>query len=102
MNHEAKLLSKIVQGRNVNYLFEKGVNESWFHDANDKKLFKFLQHHFANYSETPSLDVIQENFPTYTPVVVEDSLEYLIDRLVDERRKSIVDHRLPIERKAEA
>jgi replicative DNA helicase len=90
MNHEAKLLSKIVQGRNVNYLFEKGVNESWFHDANDKKLFKFLQHHFANYSETPSLDVIQENFPTYTPVVVEDSLEYLIDRLVDERRKSIV------------
>lgn len=90
MNHEAKLLSKIVQGRNVNYLFEKGVNESWFHDPNDKKLFKFLQHHFANYSETPSLDVIQENFPTYAPVVVEDSLEYLLDRLVDERRKSIV------------
>ena len=90
MNHEAKILSKIVQGRNVSYLFEKGVNESWFHDANDKKLFKFLQHHFANYSETPSLDVIQENFPTYVPVVVEDSLEYLLDRLVDERRKSIV------------
>lgn len=90
MNHESKLLSKIVQGRNVNYLFEKGVNESWFHDANDKKLFKFLQHHFANYSETPSLDVIQENFPTYAPILVEDSIEYLIDRLVDERRKSIV------------
>lgn len=90
MNHEAKLLSRIVQDRNVNYLFEKGVNESWFHDANDKKLFKFLQHHFANYSETPSLDVIQENFPTYTPIVVEDSLEYLLDRLVDERRKAIV------------
>lgn len=90
MNHEAKLLSRIVQDRNVNYLFEKGVNESWFHDANDKKLFKFLQHHFANYSETPSLDVIKENFPTYTPTVVEDSLEYLLDRLVDERRKAIV------------
>jgi len=90
MNHEAKILSKIVQGRNVNYLFEKGVNESWFHDPSDKKLFKFLQHHFANYSETPSLEVIQENFPTYVPLLVEDSLEYLIDRLVDERRKSIV------------
>lgn len=90
MNHEAKLLSRIVQDRNVNYLFEKGVNESWFHDANDKKLFKFLQHHFANYSETPSLDVIKENFPTYAPIVVEDSLEYLLDRLVDERRKAIV------------
>lgn len=90
MNHEAKLLSKVIAGRNVNYLFERGVNEIWFHDPNDKKLFKFLQHHYANYSETPSLEVIQENFPTYVPIEVEDSLDYLIDRLVDERRKAIV------------
>jgi replicative DNA helicase len=90
MNHEAKLLSKIVQERNVNYLLERGVNESWFHDAQDKKLFKFIQHHYANYSETPSLDAIKDNFPTYEPAVVEDSLDYLLDRLVDERRKAIV------------
>jgi len=90
MNHESKLLSRVVVERKINYLFEKGVNESWFHSPEDKKLFKFLQHHFANYSETPSLDVIRTNFPTYTPDVVEDSLDYLLDKLVDERRKAIV------------
>jgi replicative DNA helicase len=90
MNNEAKLLGRIVQERKVDYLFEKGVNESWFHSPEDKKLFKFLQHHFANYSETPSLEVINENFPSYTPPVVEDSLDYLLDRLVSERRKAIV------------
>lgn len=90
MNHEAKILSKIVQDRNINYLLERGVVESWFHDSEDKKLFKFLQHHYANYSETPSLEVIKDNFPTYEPVVVEDSLDYLLDKLVDERRKAIV------------
>lgn len=90
MNHEAKLLSKIVQGRNVNYLLERGVVESWFHDPEDKKLFRFLQHHYANYSETPSLEVIQHNFPTYTPPVVEDSVDYLLDKLIDERRKAII------------
>jgi replicative DNA helicase len=90
MNNEAKLLGRIVQERKVNYLFEKGVNESWFHSPEDKKLFKFLQHHYANYSETPSLDVINENFPSYTPPPSEDSLDYLLDRLVSERRKAIV------------
>lgn len=90
MNHEAKLLSKVVEDRNINYLLERGVLESWFHDPNDKKLFKFLQHHYANYSETPSLEVIKDNFPTYTPLEVNDSIDYLLDRLVDERRKAIV------------
>ena len=90
MNHESKILSKVVVERKINYLFEKGVNESWFHSPEDKKLFKFLQHHFANYSETPSLEAIRTNFPTYTPEVVEDSIDYLLDRLVDERRKAIV------------
>jgi replicative DNA helicase len=90
MNHEAQLLSKVIQDRNVNYLFENGVGESWFHDPEDKKLFKFLQHHFANYSETPSLEAINSNFPTYTPVPVNDSIDYLLDRLVEERRKAII------------
>lgn len=90
MNHESKLLGRVIQERKANYLFEKGINESWFHSPEDKKLFKFVQHHFANYSETPSLDVIKENFPSYEIPVVEDSLDYLVDRLVDERRKAIV------------
>lgn len=90
MNHESKLLGRVIQERKANYLFEKGINESWFHSPEDKKLFKFVQHHYANYSETPSLDVIKDNFPTYEVPVVEDSLDYLIDRLVDERRKAIV------------
>ena len=90
MNHEAKLLSQVIQNRNINYLLERGVVESWFHDPEDKKLFKFLQHHYANYSETPSIEVIQTNFPTYSPPVVEDSIDYLLDKLIDERRKAII------------
>lgn len=90
MNHEAKLLSKIIQDRNINYLLENGVVETWFHDPEDRNLFKFLQRHYANYSETPSLEVIQDNFPTYTLLVVEDSIEYLLDKIVAERRKSLV------------
>jgi replicative DNA helicase len=39
------------------------------------------------YRECPSFEVIKDNFPTFEPVPVEDTVDYLIDRLVDARRK---------------
>lgn len=94
MNNEARLLSKAIQDRNVSYLLEKGVSESWFHDVEDKRVFKFLQKHYANYSETPSAEAINEiidkNFPNYKLITVDDSIDYLLDSIIDERRKAIV------------
>lgn len=87
MNNQAKLISKIIADRDASLVLEKNVNESWFSDATDKKLFRFIQNHFSEYQECPSLDVIQENFPTYVPVPCDDSVFYLIDKLTAERRK---------------
>jgi hypothetical protein len=87
MNNQAKLISKIIADRDASLVLEKNVNESWFSDATDKKLFRFIQSHFSEYQECPSLDVIQENFPTYVPVPCDDSVFYLIDKLTSERRK---------------
>jgi replicative DNA helicase len=90
MNNEAKLLSKLIEDRNLGYILEQNINETWFKDPADKKLFKFLHAHFAKYTETPSLEVVLENFPTYQLLQVEDSVDYLLDRVVDERRKAII------------
>jgi replicative DNA helicase len=90
MNNETKLISKIVENRNVNVILEKNINESWFSDATDKKVFNFLRNHFTKYQESPSLDVVTENFPTYQLIKVEDSIEYLLDCLVIARRKALI------------
>jgi replicative DNA helicase len=87
MNNEARLLSKVVEERNIGLMLERNINESWFPDAADKKLFKFLHEHYSNYQECPSLEVIQENFPTYALLQVDDSIHYLLDRLINARRK---------------
>jgi replicative DNA helicase len=87
MNHEAQLLSKVVQARDLTPLLENNINEVWFADAADRKVVSFLLSHNAKYRECPSLEVINENFPMYSPIPVEDSIEYLIDCLVDVRRK---------------
>jgi replicative DNA helicase len=87
MNHEAKLLSSVVTSRNLAPLLENNINESWFSDANDRKVITFVLHHNSLYRECPSFEVIKDNFPTFEPVPVEDTVDYLIDRLVDARRK---------------
>jgi len=90
MNNDARLISKIVEDRNIGVALERNVNEHWFADVNDKKMFRFLHDHYTNYQECPSLDVILENFPTYQTLGIQDRIDYLIDRAVESRRKASV------------
>ena len=90
MNNDARLISKIVEDRNIGVALERNVNEHWFADVNDKKMFRFLHDHYTNYQECPSLDVILENFPTYQTLGIQDRIDYLIDKAVENRRKASV------------
>lgn len=90
MNNDARLISKIIEDRNIGIVLERNVNENWFADVSDKKLFRFLHDHYTNYQECPSLEVIRENFPTYQTLGVEDRIDYLIDKAVEGRRKASI------------
>ena len=90
MNNDARLISKIIVDRNIGIALERNVNENWFADANDKKMFRFLHDHYTNYQECPSLEVINENFPTYKTIDVQDRIDYLIDKAVEGRRKASI------------
>ena len=90
MNNQAKLLSKVIQDRDLTFILENNIQESWFTDAADNKVFRFLRDHFTKYQECPSLEVVTENFPTYQLLNVEDNVNYLVDRIVEERRKQRV------------
>lgn len=87
MSTEAKLLSAVIQVRDLSPLFERGVNDGWFNDDDDKRIWVFLRTHFAKYAECPSIEVVQSNFPTYNVLALTDSVDYLLDDLVDRRRK---------------
>jgi len=87
MNNQTRLLSKIIKDRDLSLALESNINESWFSDPTDKKIFRFLHDHYSNYQECPSLDVVKENFPSFELTAVEDSIFYLVDSLTNERRK---------------
>lgn len=91
MNNELKLLSKIVIEKQLGYAIERGITDDWFADTSDKAVFKFILAHYLNYRECPSLDIIKSNFPNFDEaVVVEDSIDYYIDKLIIDRRKSLI------------
>jgi len=87
MNKEQLLLSKVIETRDLTKLFERNVNDSWFMDNEDRKVWSLLKSHFTKYGECPSLDVVTENFPTYKVVEAQDSIDYLLDEIVARRRK---------------
>jgi replicative DNA helicase len=87
MNKEQLLLSKVIETRDLTKLFERNVNDSWFMDNEDRKVWSLLKAHFTKYGECPSLDVVTENFPSYKVADVQDSIDYLLDEIVARRRK---------------
>lgn len=90
MNNEYKLLSKILDERNLPYLYERGIKDTWFVEHDVRRVWIFVREHFAQYAECPSLEVINQNFPSWTQHRSEDNIDYLIDSVVAQRRAGSV------------
>lgn len=90
MSTEAKLLGSVIRVRDLSPLFERNVSDAWFPDEEDKRVWTFLRTHFAKYAECPSLEVVQANFPAYKVQELTDSVDYLLDDLLDKRRKNSI------------
>jgi replicative DNA helicase len=92
MNYENRLLSKALSERDLSPLFNRGVTEKWFGNEEDKRVFVFVKEHFKKYSECPSEVVVLENYPTYKFESIPDSFEFLIDKVVEAKRSSIINN----------
>jgi replicative DNA helicase len=90
MSTEAKLLGSIIHVRDLSPLFERNVSDAWFPDEEDKRVWTFLRSHFAKYAECPSAEVVKANFPAYQIHELTDSVDYLLDDLLDKRRKNSI------------
>lgn len=86
-DNELRLLSKAIRDRDIAPLLEAGVTDDWFFNDENRQIWKFVRNHWTKYQEVPTAVTIKDNFPTYRLLAVEDSLEYLVDQLVEYRRR---------------
>lgn len=89
MNNEKKLLSKAIKERNLAPLFSRNVTSNWFADEEDKRVWNKIRDHYSKYGECPSLEIIKENYPTFELIDSSDSIVYLLDSIVESRRKTL-------------
>ena len=86
-DNEERLLSRVVRTREIVPALEAGVEDNWFFVDENKSMWKFIRTHWTRYGEVPSAVTVKDNFPTYRLLAVDDSLEYLVDQLVEYRRR---------------
>mgnify|MGYP006278656125 CR=1 FL=1 len=86
-DNEERLLSKAIRNRDITPLIEIGVQEDWFFNDANRQVWRFLVRHREKYGEVPSAVTVRDNFPTYTLLAVEDSIDYLLDQMLEYRKR---------------
>jgi len=86
-DNEERLISRVVRTREIIPALEAGLEDNWFYNAENRAVWKFIRQHWTKYEEVPTAVTVKDNFPTYRLLAVEDSLEYLVDQLVEYRKR---------------
>ena len=102
-DNEHRLVSKVIADRTITPVLQRGIGDNWFLDDDNRKVWSFVRKHYSEYSEVPTPIIIADHYPNYKVLDVEDSIDYLLDTMVDSRRKmltrqgleSAVEHLMP-------
>jgi replicative DNA helicase len=88
-DNEYRLISKVILDRNIIPVIERGIKDDWILDDDLRRVWKFVREHYAAYREVPTAVAVNDNFPNFKTLKVEDSLDYLIDKMVEFRRRTL-------------
>lgn len=86
-DNEHRLVSKVIRDRDIVPALQRGVVDSWFLDDDNRKVWAFVRKHYTEYSEIPTATTVKDHYPNYKILDVQDSIEYLLDTMVDFRRR---------------
>jgi len=86
-DNEHRLVSKVIRDRDIIPAIQRGVNDTWFLDDDNRKVWAFVRKHYSDYSEVPTGVTVLDHYPNYKILDVEDSIEYLLDTMVAFRRR---------------
>jgi hypothetical protein len=95
-DNEYRLVSKVIAERHIIPVLERGIKDDWIVDDDLRRVWKFVREHYANYREVPTAVAVKDNFPNFQILKVEDTIDYLIDKMVEFRRRTITRNGLQV------
>jgi replicative DNA helicase len=88
-DNEHRLVSKVIRDRDIIPALQRGVNDAWFLDDENKRVWAFVRKHYGEYNEVPTAVTVKDHYPNYKVLDVQDNVEYLLDTMVDFRRRML-------------
>ena len=88
-DNEHRLVSKVIKDREITPALQRGVADNWFLDEDNRKVWAFVRKHYGEYNEVPTGVTVKDHYPNYKILDVEDTVDYLLDTMVDFRRNLI-------------
>ena len=85
-DNEVRLISRAVRDRNITPLLEAGVEPDWWQNSDVRDVWVWMLRHWSKYGEVPTPTTVKAEFPTFTLLKVNDSLDYLLDKFIEYRR----------------
>lgn len=86
-DNEVRLLSRAIRTRDISAMLEAGVHDDWFFVEENRAVWRFIRQHWTRYQEVPTGVTVLDNFPTYRLLAVDDNIEYLLDQLIEYRKR---------------
>jgi len=86
-DNEVRLISRAIRTRDIQPILESGLKDDWFFVNENRDVWRFIRQHWDKYGEVPTAVTVKDNFPTYRLLAVEDSIEYLLDQLIEYRKR---------------
>ena len=88
-DNEHRLVSKVIRDREITPALQRGITDAWFLDDENKRVWEFVRKHYAEYSEVPTAVTVKDHYPNYKILDVQDNIEYLLDTMVEFRRRML-------------
>lgn len=86
-DNEVRLISRAIRTRDIQPILESGLKDDWFFVDENRDVWRFIRQHWDKYGEVPTAVTVKDNFPTYRLLAVDDSIEYLLDQLIEYRKR---------------
>lgn len=86
-DNELRLLSCAIRTRNILPMLEANVTDGWFYVDENREVWKFIRNHWSKYGEVPTAVTVKDNFPNYRILAVDDTIDYLLDQLIEYRKR---------------
>ena len=82
---QLQVLNRILDSKDASFIITNNLTEEFFSDY--PKEFKFIKEHFDKYNNIPDKVTFLSEFPDFDIIQVEESSDYLLDALYEDRNK---------------